>query len=461
MTCVNSQEWLASGTAQMDAAKLSGPARTQATLSLRLSNPFVPHTAQLYSGPINRNMPYFLLGVDGCPQLVIPSPAGSPIDPAPPTPEPLISPAPSTPTAGSIEAVLPSTGPAPPPAPGVLTLPAGQPCPEGFVSSGAPITTTEQLSAEVVRQLTGGAISSATEGGACNPQIVLAPQQLMTKDDFVVVSCSSIFVDFGSTTGTVPLTVTVRLLTCTGSIQVMQSTTNIFHDQTLGATQAEVCIPLTDGYLLSVVASGAPFCTQPGDVWVQGEIRSGGCSGTPYFGLFSGYLVDQSFIGWPNGRQDTWGQGAGSLHGFDMKTCNPVNPCWVPELGTRTRILQVGLDFTTSAVVGNRTPVLCWNPPVNGCDLYFGVPVAQPASKHYYWTWADGIAPGSMLANVNTTSGSGLLDAIVQIPFPTKIIGTGDAELRFLIGGRDFAGDVINFAGVNYEVWAEPADAGF
>lgn len=461
MTCTNSAEWLESGTAQLDAAGITGAARTQARLTLQLSNPFQPEISQSYTGPINKQLPYFIMGDGGCPQLVIPATAVDPAAGETPQIKTTLLPSPSSPAPVADAAVIEAPPRTTPPVSGntgAIFVPPGTPCPEGFVEgSGAPQTLEQQVQA----QLTATSPRTASQGGGCSPQIILAPQQMVSKNDFVVVSASSTFAAFGSNTGTVPLTVVVKLLTCEGSIQVMQSTLNLTYTVGAGAVQGEICIPLTDGYLISVVASGAPFCTQPGEVWVQGEIRNQSCKGTPAFPLFSGYLVDQSFIAWPGGRQDTWGQGNGALHGFDMTQCNPVNPCFVPDQGTRVRILQIGLDFTTSAAPGNRVPVICWNPPVNGCDLYFGTPVAQPPSKHYYWTWADGIASGSMLAGVNTTSGSGLLDAIVQVPLPLHIIGTGDAELRFLIANRDFAGDVINFAGVNYEVWTEPVDSGF
>lgn len=460
MPCQNSQEWIAAGEALIAAAQLSGPALTQATLALRLANPYEPDTAKLYGGPVNTDYPYFVTGGDGCPQMVTPATGNLTVDPINKTvlTPPLRSPSPPTPPTTSSELVVP---PASPPATSAPTAsPTTEPCPPGFVSSGTPAVPAVDLTAEVQRQLIAVGASSAIEAGGCNPTIMLAPQQMVTKDDFLVVSASSIYLGAGGNPHVVPLTVTARLLGCDGKIQNMQSKIDLSHTRDAGAVQGRICFALTDGYLVSVVASGAPYCTQPGEVWVQGEVRNQSCTGTPVIPLFSGYMDDQSYVAWPGGPQTEWGQGKGALHGTSMGTSFTPEPSWIPEAGTKVRIRQVVLDYSTGATVAARTPLLYWAPNAPVPNMYISTTQSQPASTRYNWLWANGLQGGLMTGYIESGGGS-LYDAIVHVPFPPDLIGDGDAQLTMWINNAKSAEDTINGSGVVYEVWAEPADTGF
>lgn len=459
MACSNSAEWIASGESQLDAAQLSGPARTQATLSLRLSNPFQPQTSQLYVGPINRHQPYFIQGDGGCPQLVIPAAVGSPDIPqsdtttlSKPADPPSLRPV-SISYTPTIDAL---PGPELPVTPGIEPT---SPCPPGYVSSGAPELTNDQLTNEVARQLTGGTPAGGAAGGGCTPQIVLAPQQMTTKNDFLVVHVSDNWSFLADSSSTITLTTIARVLTCDGQINTMQKDLTLTHKVDDAAAQGNVCIPLTDGYLLSVIVSGAPFCSQPGDIWVQGEVRNASCAGQVVAPLFSGYINNQGWIGWPGGRQDTFGQGRGVMRTVNARSTLNPNNSWIPQAGTQARVSQVVVNFLTSATVADRHVSLFWSGVGTGTNSVFGTTITQPASKHYQWIFANGIQPGLMLGAPDQAGGFAF-DAIAQVPIPPDLVGDENTEVLIFTTNQQ-AGDQFLFSCVIAEYWAKPDLTGF
>lgn len=438
MPCLNSDQWIASGEAQIAAANLTGAAKTQARLSLLLANPYNHNLPANSGAPINSNFPYFIVSSDGCPEMIIPP--GFNIAPVA---ENITLPALAAPpqTSDAVSSIL---------------VPSGEPCPQGFVSS----PSQQPLSETIPVQLAASVPRVTTDSGACKPQIVVAAQQMITKNDFLRVSAASIYNDGVDPSTTVPLTVHVRLLTCAGEIQIMESTLNLVHTVDAGAAQGAICFPLTDGYLLSVVASGAPFCVNPGEVWVQGEIRNQSCTGTINIPLFSGYMADQMFVGWPGGQNVPWGQGNGAPHGSDMGTSFIPEPSFGIEQGSVAVIKQVVLDYTSSATAGSRVPILIWSPPAGGENVYISNQSSQPASMHYLWCWGIGLQPGTM-AGLLTSGGSTVYDAIVHVPLPEFLRGDVQSELVMQINHADTHADVIHSCGVLYEAWAEPAADGF
>ena len=487
MACDQSFEYAAYGTTQLAHIGLSsGPDYDNAVASLSAIDPHLPpQLKQEYAARLLPFLSYFILGADGCPILIVPpnSPYFQAYEmvlqggnlPAPPPGSFGGPPAPPAPAPGgpgpSTQPLLPPAGPpaaphgAPPPSTqpiGTVTVPAGQPCPPGFVSSG--MLATADLELAIASQILQQAAGVPSVEGSCMPTttgraVVLASQQFVTKDDFAVLSVAS-SVNFGASPAPLDLVFRLRILTCGNGIQNLQGDIKFPLVFPPVVQQGKVCLPLTDGYLLSAIVTGAQYCHHPGEIWCQAEIHFGSCTGPVTIPLFSDYMPDQSYVGWPGGRQINWGEGPGADYSKDL-SFDPggQSMTWTVPAGMIVRIKQVFIDFRTSAVAGNRAVIMFYNFPTSTSTFAFGGMVTQPPSKRYMWMFAPSLMPG-LQSGFSVAFFTGI-DALVTVPIPDNLYNDTPGTVGMVFNNTDVVGDNFNAATILFKAWAEPAAAGF
>jgi hypothetical protein len=454
---LTSTQYFAAGQTQLDGLTLEARANAARSLTAHAPGVSIGSSAAILA-TVNQELPHFVIDANGAPILIIPPPSGAPpstpFDNGPPSPasstpasgvvtagavNPAGQPTPSTPASVvTAQTTAATQTPAPALNPGASSsaIVTSGPCPSGFVTSGAPSPQPRTIEQQIIDAFSTVPVSQTTQAAACVPTPVLAVQQLVTKDDSVRVFA------INSYDGEANLTVTVRVLGCDNQIMTSVFSLTLSHVQPDVATEGSVCIQLSDGYLMGVTVSGAPFCSQHGEVWVQGEIHQAGCAGPISVPLFSDYLVDANFVGWPGGRQSNWGEGPGADYGFTFAFGAPGIIGWNPMPGTEARVKNVSLKLQTSAAGFDRTVTLQFNSDVGPAQYIFAGDITQPVSTTYRWLFAPGIQPGLHSAF-----------NVVGIPIPDNLFLTYLDGLRVGILASD-PGDRVLDGGVTFKSWA-------
>jgi hypothetical protein len=460
------QQYWSAVTAQT--ASLTGDAKTNAVVSAIAVSPFASaQDRQDAAAKVSTALPYFTVDANGNPTLVIPPPPvvfvpiGGDIPPKVPAPEttPLEStagaPVPPSGTPSLPPSPSPTTTTTPPATVGAstslahtptqpVTVPAGQPCPPGYLAEGQSLVTTSQqqapqtLQQQVVQAFQAGGLTipPPCPDFQCNPQ--MSSPMPVTKNDVLEVDVW--FVGTASNT----LTVNARVMDCNCNIVISQASINISSSCALGTQTGNVCIQLSDGYLLGVSVTGVPNQGSPGDTWVQGAIVTPACGGNHTAELFSGYLVGQQGLGWPPGNFGTPGDGPGTWCFQTNPLPNPVGNQWIPPQGALVKIQAVTVQYQTSAVAGNRMLYLTWGPLSLAQQHNFPSSVTQPANTLYRYTWAPGLQ--HQVSPLLTT---------VTIPLPSDMRVEWDNPLELNVVNYD-AGDVVFRYWIYYRLWALP-----
>lgn len=272
MPIITQAQLLQLGAAQV-AALPDSAAQDNAIASLLAASPWTPASLQgATQTTYTTNLPHFTLAPDNTPQLVIPA-GWTPAAPAPvsPTAEVVSS------TAGSI------------------TVPAGQPCPQGFTAQTAAAPSYQQIEA-MVRQSAAQAAAAAGGGliatGACVPAAGVTTQgKWVTQDDFLAVAVTNASI-------APSLVLNARVLDCNGDL----------HYLAYSLTGTPQCPPntwvlgLTPGYLLdvSVNAPGASTLKVGYINVVIALQQSGQCGLAPVSVLAQGYITGIYGISWPS-----------------------------------------------------------------------------------------------------------------------------------------------------------------
>lgn len=453
---LTSTQYFAAGTPQL--AALSDEARANAARSLAANAPGVTASSRAaINSTLSATLPYFTVDANGAPVLTIPPPVTFPV----PTPFDNGAPFPVAlePTPGAPGSAPPSSVGTPAPttaAPGVNAHPeaitatppptltpgataggpiiTSGPCPSGYVTSGAtpqPRTLEQQINDAFL----AAPVTQTAAPFPCQINPVLAAQQLVTKDDLVQVLGVNAF------DGDADLTIIVRTLGCDGQIITSQAALSLPHFDYNDATQGTVCIQLTDGYLLGVTVTGAPFCCTSGNLWVQGALVSHTCDGPASVTLFSDYLTDLQNIGWPGGRQTLWGEGPGTDYAFKFPIGVNQPKQFVSDSRRLYMVKTVSLTLQTSAQAYLRNLCVRFSPVIGPQQVYFGSVTVQPESTTYKYTWAAGPAvPYESVMN------------LVQMPLPPNLYLV-DGEIITVVGNFD-SGDRVLDGGVTYKQWA-------
>lgn len=420
---------------------LTPPASTNADRSMVAMSPATsPEERARIQAELDPTLPYFAVDAEGHPTLVTPAPA------APPTPAPLPVPKPTAPQPISpSQPFTPAPAPAPAPAPGTGGCPPGMiPNPQArtFVSTPGETQTVQQQVQSAFDQ-SGLQQSAAPFGCKCEP--VMAAQQAVNTGDFLVVSLNN--------TSSCPTTVTVtaRVLDCDCNIQTYQRSVSMAAYVRSGPTAfgapltATVCIPLTDGYLISVAASMTATFVIEAHMWAVAEIRSGSCSGPSSATLFQDYLQYGKTLGWPGGRHLSVGEGPGTARWRDW-TYSPggggYTDTWQVPGGSLGLCRQIYFGLTTSAAAGNRVVYAAYAPP-EGPLMFFGGSQAQPPSTSWGWVFAHGVQQGLFHG------------FIAQEPIPDDLWTSGGGGINLFVDNDNVA-DRMDSGGVAFQMWAGP-----
>jgi len=143
---------------------------------------------------------------------------------------------------------------------------------------------------------------------------------------------------------------------------------------------ATICIPLTDGYLISVAVSMTATFVIEAAMWAVAEIRSNSCSGTSSATLFQDYLQFGKTLGWPGGRQLSVGEGPGTARWRNFTYTaggGGFTDTWQVPGGSLGLCRQIYFGLTTNAAAGNRVVYVAYTPPEGGL-MFFGGALSQP-----------------------------------------------------------------------------------
>ncbi len=148
--------------------------------------------------------------------------------------------------------------------------------------------------------------------------------------------------------------------------------------------------PLTEGFLLSLLAESAGAHTQRGQMFAQVIIQTGGViSG----GFLNGYISDTQPLAWPLSGGEDGPSGAGFI-----KKNGPANPAagtgftyTIPN-NLIADLRSVLFTLVTNATAANRFPQIVWQ-DVSGRNLALvQAAVAQTATQTVNYTFARGVA---------------------------------------------------------------------
>lgn len=417
-------------------ASLSGEALLNAARSALKLSPFTPE--------VDRNsdlvsyvttLPYFSIGADGTPALVLPPP----VTPAPaPPPGTVTTETPPQSSGAGFTTTGGSSGASPP----------GE-CPPGYVpassllgqgGAGAPVPLSTQIGGLLSGLPTNG---GAPNGSVCGLRPSLSAGCPVTKNDFIRIT------GYNANGTQIQILITVRMVLCDGTISTASYQLNV-PARTLGLAPVNlICIPLTDGFLCSVVANGGGTPCAPGMIWVQAILTTGSCNAgstaitqpTPML-LFQDALTLSGFASWPNGRviQPTDLAGGPFSQNWPVQTW--TDQFWNPDSNTMARVEWVSVILRTSAVVANRGLELQFQPG-QGANGYFGSSTTQPANTTYRWMWSPYVSPG-FLSTTNT----------VNIPIPADTLLTDVDQLGIIGSNIDANDSIVRGGGVHYLTFA-------
>ena len=432
-------EYYAEATKQLRG--LTPPASVNADRSMIAMSPATsPAERARVQAELDPSLPYFTVDAEGHPTLVTPAPATLP--PAPPLPVPTpIAPEPVTPSTS----FTPAPTPSPEPLPGVGGCPPGMipnPQAQTFVSTPGATQSVEQQVQSAFDQ--SGLVQTAQAFG-CKCEPVLAAQQAVSASDFLVVSL------YNTASCPTTVTVTARVMDCNCNIQTYQRSVSMTAYVRTGASAfgapltATICIPLTDGYLISVAVSMTATFVIEAAMWAVAEIRSNSCSGTSSATLFQDYLQFGKTLGWPGGRQLSVGEGPGTARWRNFTYTaggGGFTDTWQVPGGSLGLCRQIYFGLTTNAAAGNRVVYVAYTPPEGGL-MFFGGALSQPPSTSFGWVFAPNVTQG--LFN----------GFIAQQTIPDNLWASGGGGINLFID-NDNAGDVMDRGGVAFQMWPGP-----
>jgi hypothetical protein len=438
---ISSTQYYQEGLAQL--AGLTGAARINALHSLEALAPGTPTaTSERLLAGLDPSLPYFTVDSNGNPTLVNPA-----APPPPPPPPPGASPGPTPlPVTTEPVSVAPTESLAPTPSP--IEVPAGSPCPPGYVAGSSLLGTgAGAVPLPLDQQITGLLASmpvsvAGTNGAVCGQKPSLGGGCPVTSNDFIRI------VAYNANPTAIQVLITVRQLLCDGTLSTASFTLNV-PKRTLGLAPVNLlCIKLTDGFLCSVVANAGGTPCAPGMIFVTGLLTTGGCNAlstsvtvpTPMV-LFQDAITLSGFTGWPFGRIQQPTDVAGGPFGQNWPHETWRNVFWNPDSNTMARLEWVSMQITTSAVAGNRSYQLQFQ-MVGGSNGYFGTDQTQPPGTTYTWMWAPYLQPG-FITSQNT----------VQIPIPADTLMTDNDQIAIMGFNTDVNDNIVG-GGVHYLTYA-------
>lgn len=430
-------------------AGLSGAALLNAERSMLANAPTASAagTSGIFA-VVDDTQPHFITDPDtGIPKLVIPQPA----PPAVPSPSPPGSVPPAIPPTGTTVTTTPPATQPPvqnvTPQPGqTITVPAGSPCPSGYVASSGgttPVTPTPTIEQQVQSAFSQLPPTVQAFGCKCNP-VIAAPWPI-TPDDAVVVNLWNI--------ASCPTTVTanVKTMDCNCNIQTTSQSVSMAAYVRSGAgafgapLTATIKIPLSDGFLLSVNVSMTATFGIEAHMYALAQLIGATGTGLPTATLFQDYLVQGQALGWPGGRQISVGEGPGTMRWRSLAwdPNSGQSDTWQVHGGSRALMLGAMFSLTTSAAAGTREVYLQYSPPESpGFPPLTGALALGPSSSASY-LFAPGIQPLSTPANF-----------MVLVPIPPNIWNGGAGGVTVNVDNSDNA-DSGQF-NVWFQMWAGP-----
>lgn len=147
------------------------------------------------------------------------------------------------------------------------------------------------------------------------------------------------------------------------------------------------------GFILNLAVIGAGATLVPGQLFARLTIQRGQLGSRTFLGtLLQGYTTNTQTLAWPGSPIQLSTEGQGVIRQFTGTNPAPgVDIDEVVPTGARWELISIGSLLTTSAAVGNRTPILRLETAAGGILAQSIATVQTPPSNvHGYW-WMQGI----------------------------------------------------------------------
>lgn len=195
-------------------------------------------------------------------------------------------------------------------------------------------------------------------------------------------------------------------------------------------------LPLTDGFLVSVIIQVVSGTVLRGQVFCKGQIQFGDSSKSPVRPIISNYVTSNLPVVFPYSLYIASTDGVGFVQrvAYTGASTNTTQSFVIASpTNTRWKLYMASVQVTTGAGGSNRLPDIFINDAGTNPNFYFETLIAMPpATSQQTYFWSDFAPQSAVIAVSNYNLG--------RIPLPSVIPSGGNVTLNFFNGN---AGDTV------------------